>query len=447
MDGAFEGPLRNSVTLSPGNGAFTLILSGTSGNLAYTGGTYVDGGALIFDTTLPASGNVYLGENSSSPGYVGSTTASGFLNDDSGVAGTHPQDFINLLDSGSKGVVGFDDLSGALRTISGSINLSGGEWSNLFLGSAYNVKYNGTIVPEGSTFRFAGVKGGSVTVTSPSLTGSNSVVVGLPSPIESFGSVSSVILSGDNYYSGGTTLNSGYLYVGTYNSLGSNTLAVPGNTSNAIVGLAASNSYVQVPNNITVPEQGLHLGISTSGNQLELSGSISDANSYGSLIVDGPVTLSGNNTISGSVTVNGTTLNLTTDQAIGNADILTENPGSTVNFSSNSPIVSQLYMSQSSASFTADLALPEIDYLKMAMGSQLTFGTNQIAEIDGMASDQPGSNNVIALGTGTSLSFYLVADPDYHGTLTGDSSTSIFLQSGTLNLAGDNSAFHGTVAV
>ena len=210
--------------------------------------------------------------------------------------------------------------------------------------------YEGTIIPpsESNTFEFSGVKGGKVTVNSPSLVGINSVVIGLPLPIESNRrSVSSVSLPGNNYYSGGTTLNSGYLYVGTSNSLGSGDLTVE---NGGTVGLAPVGNNVLLDTPIFLESALLHLNTATSGKTLTLGGPI-DGGASSSLLIDGAVELDGSNSAIETITVNnGTTLTLGGDQSSGQATVI-GTPGTAINFTSASPQVRSLALCGSAANF------------------------------------------------------------------------------------------------
>jgi hypothetical protein len=434
---------RNTLWLAPGNGPLTLQLTGP---VDYTGGTYVDGAALIFDTTVPTTGGIYLGERKDSPGYVGVTANSQFIFDGSGGAGTHPQDFINLIDAESSGVVGFDGGG----NVSDPIDVS--SLPGVFLGTATTVTYSGTINPNSNTFQFAGVKGGKVTVTSPSPGEGSTLVVGLPTPIESFGSVSAVILPGNNSYTGGTTLNSGYLYVGMQNSLGYGDLTVVGpSTSNSdTVGLVPYNADVLLDNNITLETSTTRLGYPGVSYTLTLAGSIS-SESEGStnLQIDSPVNLAGSNSFNGGITVNGTTLTVSNDDALYDTTFVQALPGSTLNFTTGGSDleIGNLNLQDSVANFSFDGGTPSIDELSMSMGSQLMFAAGSTPFIYGMQSDEPNSGNVITLYSETNLTFDFVADPTYHGTFVGPMDSSITLQSGSLNLIGDSSLFSGQVTV
>src|SRR5208282_1604110 len=93
-----------------------------------------------------------------------------------------------------------------------------------FIGTATVMTLTGTILPANGTYEFTGVKGGQLTVNSNLTESEDSVVVGLPNPIEDNGSISAVALGGANTYGGGTSLNSGILYVTNPMSLGTGQL-------------------------------------------------------------------------------------------------------------------------------------------------------------------------------------------------------------------------------
>jgi len=423
----------NQLLLNPGNAPLTLILSGS---LTYTGATHMDGSVLIFDTPLPAS-TFYIGQDSGG-GYVGNTVNSTIAD-----TGTGPQNFISLMTATgtptSPIVLGFDYFTpNSARTISGTIDLSGTS-GEVFLGSATAVTYSGSITPYGGTFQFSGVKGGQVTVTSPSLTGSNAVSIGLASPLESYGSISSVILPNANAYSGGTTLNSGYLYVGNSGSLGTGAVAVAPTT--AAVGLEPFGGAVTLSNDIAVPYSGLQLNYTGSPYTLTLGGAISNSYGAGELLIDGPVTLTGNNTYSGFTIVKGTTLTVGNANGLGDS-ALTANAGSTVYFTSMSPQVAQMSLTGATADFSYAGGSPSLSDVALAAGSTLTFANNSSPTIAGFTSDEPNSGNVINLGTGTLLTFELATDPEFHGTIQGAGALKV--DGGNLVLSGANAYGGGT---
>jgi fibronectin-binding autotransporter adhesin len=319
-----------SLNLQAGNAPLTLVLNGA---LSYTGGTNVDGAALIFDTAPPGMGTINVGSGITGTGYVGAT-ATAF--DDTAV-----QTFINQLILNTDSfdlVVGFDDVSGGTRVIGtigspATIDMTG--LTNVFLGTATRADYTQyvTITPANSQYRFAGVKGGIVHVESP-LTGANSLVVGLPNPagLESFNlqdgfvTISSVYISGSsNNYMGGTTLNSGYLYVTGDNVLGRNSVIVPDPNDGRtgwVASLNAAINPVNLPNDFSLPDNGIALNY-LSTQPLTLSGNISDnSGDHGQLGIYGNVTLSGDNSYSGTTTLGqGGYLYVTNSNSLGTGQL------------------------------------------------------------------------------------------------------------------------------
>ncbi len=258
----------------------TLILQGTN---AYTGGTSVNHGVLIFNSPPPAG----AGSLSANGGYIGYAELAGI---------STPQQFVNLFSPYALGaVIGFDSLVSP-QTIASPIDLSGfSEGYTPFLGTATAATISAEITSPNGQLQFTGVKGGQLTVSS-TLTGSNDVVVGLPNPIEANGSVSSVTLSGANTYGGGTTLNSGILYVTNSSSLGTGALTAQGYNVEI---LAPSGGNVALGNNITVNST-LTLGQTGNANVLTLSGVISGP---GGLTISGDVALDGANTYAGGTSI------------------------------------------------------------------------------------------------------------------------------------------------
>jgi len=433
-----------SITLSGGNAPLTLVLSG---GLSYTGGTNVNGAALIFNTPPSSSGSVVLGN-----GYIGATTASGYSDSNSNI-----QSFINLVSfEGSEGVIGFDSLTGT-QAVASEITMPAGA----YLGTATSVVYSGTIIPAGSQYRFSGVKGGFVVVSSM-LSGSNSVAVGLPDPLETFSqslgfeTISSVTLSGNNGYSGGTTLNSGYLYVTNNNSIGSGILSVPLDSGRGwAASLVASGSAVALSNSINISDGGLALNF-LSPYTLTLSGDITPfGTDNGTLGIYGPVDLEGNNTYSNGTFINvpaSTPITIGSDSGLGTGPVNAN--GGTFSFTSAAPILNSSDNSQGVSFYDSAVTFngsPVIYELQLAE-STLNFN-GATATINGFGGDSPGSGNVINLGVDTVLTF----DTDYggndnggtyHGIIAGATGSLVVTNSGegngSLNLAGANSYGGGT---
>lgn len=409
-----------SVNLTAGNAPLTLILSGS---LTYTGGTSVDGGALIFDTPLPSSGSLGLGQQTGT-GYIGSTVNSGYTD-----TAMNIQSFVDQFE-GVSGVIGFDDLNHNVRVITSPIDMSS-LGSGVYLGSATAVEYtnSATITPFQGQYQFSGVKGGYVQVDSD-LTGSNSLVVGLPTPLESYNlslgysTISTVALYGNNSFSGGTTLNSGYLYVTNANSLGgmeSDTVTVPSQRVQgwgATLAVPSSNmTGVSLPNDFYVDTDGLALNTGST-KQLTLTGVINDnQGDPGEIGIFGPVELDGQNAYSGGTVIYGATVTIANDSGLGNGWVSAYN--STLTFTSANPVINSvaLYQAQFSNTVATFSGVPTLYNLSLS-GSTLNFnGTN--AYINGLYSDPVNSNNVINLGT-SSTELIITTRSDGGTTFNGD---------------------------
>ena len=434
-----DSGVSRSLLLQDGNAPLTLILSNSAGaTFTYTGDTTVDGAALIFDARVPA------GSLSLQNGYIGVTSSSGFMH---GIE----QLFINrFADSGSSGVIGFDTLTGSL-TIPSSINMSGLS-PELYLGTATSVTYSGAVTPFAQTYRFAGVKGGQVTVSSvlANNRSSYSLVVGLPSPIESFDpvtgttSISSVTLAAMNTFSGGTTLNSRNHLQTNSSSIGTGPLTVPEPEADSswVASLTASGSPVTLSNNVFIPTGGLMLNPGSS-DMLTLTGTIAnDAGDAGALGISGPVTLLGNNTYSGTTTLTGATVTIANNNGFGTSFVSAT--ASTLHFTSASPALpSGVFLSNSTATFDNNPVLSSVQLFK----STLNFN-GSTAEIDGLSADTSVSDNTIDLGAGTALTIDTEnsgSGDTFHGEIAGSSGSTLHLTGGgSINLTGANTYGGGT---
>jgi autotransporter-associated beta strand protein len=176
-----SSPLQ-TLTLS---GSGTLVLQGT---IATTGGAEVSSGRLRLDPTANLTGSgsftVYDG------GYIGTST-------------TNPAAFLAMFDKeNSSGSLGFDN--GA--TITDPIDLTGFSSSSIRLGSSTTATIQGTITPlgaDGNDYHFGG--GGGLLRVETNLTDSISTSgVSVASPS---GQALSLVLAGNNNYSGGTTID------------------------------------------------------------------------------------------------------------------------------------------------------------------------------------------------------------------------------------------------
>ena len=133
------------------------------------------------------------------------------------------------------------------------------------------------------------MKGGHLTIDTQLTDGEetpNSVTLGLIYPIESNGSSSVINITGDNTYSGGTTINSGTVFINSGTAFGTGTVTIPNTpgTSDAPYIASYGGCPVTIMNPIVVGSQnsgttqGVSLGnVQPSGNDmLVLGGVISD---------------------------------------------------------------------------------------------------------------------------------------------------------------------------
>jgi fibronectin-binding autotransporter adhesin len=398
------GPTQ--VVMNPAPEPLTLVLQGIN---TYTGGTTVSDGVLIFDSALPATGSL-----SATYGYIGYTELAGVVS---------AQQFVDLFNtSATNGVIGFDSEVSP-QVIGGTIDLSGfASGFNPFLGTSTAVTIAAAITPAYGTYQFTGVKGGQLTVNS-NLSGSNSVVVGLPAAIEANGSVSAVTLGGtSNTYSGGTTLNSGILYVTNSSSLGTGALTVQNSST-----LAASGASVTLGNDITLNAWPI-LGQSGNPNLLTLNGIISG---YGGLTIESDVALNGANTFLGGSFIYAANVILGNASALGTGPVQLEY-GSTVNEAISNPTFVDL------TGFYSGEGAPVIN---LAPSSTLTLYTDSTYAASNWAVYSGGingdaSSQVIKTGPGTE---YLYGTSTYGGGTT--------VSGGVLIAAGSASLGAGAVSV
>jgi autotransporter-associated beta strand protein len=239
------------------------VITGNGGFLQMGGGTNILNKANTFSgTTKVSSGTLVLSNNLAIQNSAFDTTGTGTLSLGSGV--TTPT-LGGLSGNGSFNPTGYNSVT--------SLTL------NVANGASYS--YSGNL---GN-----GASGMSLTKTD---TGTQ-------------------ILSGNNTYTGGTTLNAGTLGVGNNSALGSGGLTVSGNSTllAAADGLNIANSASLNSNTLTVDVQ---------GNNLTSSGEISGAGALAKAGV-GTLVLSGNNSYLGGTTLSNGFLAINSANSLGGA--------------------------------------------------------------------------------------------------------------------------------
>jgi autotransporter-associated beta strand protein len=412
-----------------------------------TGGVSVRYSAVVFGPgAMPTSGNFTLQDG----GYIGN-------GDNPGIT---PTAFLTRFPTTTdRGMIGFDYFGDGTATISGAIDLTRFTGGSVYLGTTTQAVLSGTITPQGSTYRFGAYKTGELEVASP-LADARNVIIGDPTSPATFGDYfareyATVKLTGNNSYTGGTTLNGGRLMVGQSNgvvgtdattALGTGSLTVnafpfPTAVSELFTEnespsprLEAANYNLIVPNALV-----LNTGLSVGGNNyFTLAGNITGT---GGLYVgeDSPyygftLTLTGNNTFNGGVYVaSGATVNAGTDTALGTGSLGFGYSGGRVNFQTTAPVIGNL------------LTKDDSDYANLyATLSNTVLTINQSVDgrfrggIQSSVVNPDDSLRVVKTGAGTlrldSGGLYF-----YHGTveaaLPGTPQVSLQINQGTLVLS------------
>lgn len=429
---AVSAPLNESgsaglTVSSPAAQPTTIVLQGQN---TFTGPVKVANSLLILDSSMALSGSKRV--QLQSGGYL-SATDNWF-----GSA----SDLFGLLDPAqlsAVGIVGFDSPAPASygRAISSTIDLSSlADAAELpYLGTttfAYGEGFQGLqldgpiIVPAGQPLKLAGLQGGVLTVTSD-LTpdhGISSLIVGYHDGLTQLGDHGTVVLSGYNSYTGGTTLRAGTLALvnpqyqqpvlapgappaGALPSgspIGSGDLTI---ASDAVNPSLVPYGDVSLANNIVLnnaPTNPLVVGEFENSGSFTLDGVISGP---GSLSIQNDTTLNGANTYAGGTSVAYAQVTANQPTALGTGPVTLINNGSLV---FNTPA--------------------EIGSLN-----------------PGDSSGESDGGTRIWLGSDTTLVINQTADGEFGGEITGDANNNAQLVkngAGLLGLSGTNSYTGGT---
>jgi fibronectin-binding autotransporter adhesin len=319
-----------SVDSAPGQ-PLTLVLSGTN---TYTGVTTVNSSLLRFSSpaafsplntnSILLSGGSYLGFDYGNSLDLSISSPGSFLGN-----------LAPRISGGSAFILGFD-----LASISTAVDLSAFSGKSVYLGSSTTTTLSGPITPAGSSWRFASVKGGQLTIAS-TLGGTSGVEIGSYNLVGSGFGVSSsgfVALTGNNTYSGNTTLYNGRLVLGNANALGTGNLTVSANNPGDAF-LEASSPGLAIGNSINLSGEGsvtLNVG---GSNSFTLGGNITGnggLNKYGTETL----TLNGANTFK-FVAIDQGTVAFGTDSSIP-SELLKIGEAATASFLSSAPTINGL---------------------------------------------------------------------------------------------------------
>jgi autotransporter-associated beta strand protein len=367
----------------------TLQLTGAN---TYSGGTSATSSAVVFGPgALPAAGNLLAAFG----GYIG-TSDTQFA--------TAPTSFVNRFDfSQSAGVIGFDGM-----TVTGDVSLAHftGSGIGIYLGTTSSATLAGNItLPSGqSDYRFAGYKGGHLTVASVLQDGTSprAVVIGdaaisatSSNPTDPATPLSRVTLTGANTHTGGTTLERGVLEVGNDAALGTGTLTI------------GSNGTLD----------GRHVGLFATGGARVLSNAIS----LGALDVDF-----------------GGTDNLTLTGALsGNGELYKVGSGRLTLSGNNSGLSGGIYLQGGDVTFTsgASVGAGPLEFGITTTGASATFLDS--SAIHGISAD--AANDTIVLTAGKTLTVDQTFDAEFKGSFTGATAGLTYAGNSSLRLSGASS--------
>jgi len=242
------------------------------------------------------------------------------------------------------GIISGSANADLLKTGAGVLQLTG---ANTYSGNT--IISAGTLqVGSGSTTGTLGSTGAILNNGILSINRSDAFTIS--APIAGTGSVTklaagALTLSGNNSYSGGTTLNGGQIALGHISGLGTGALTVgtgaQSGTSNgtsaflntvALTGAISVANDIILPNDLSATNRQIH-NKGGSGNSLQLTGTISGGGTGTVLFLTddtadsaGIIRLSGTNTFTGSVTLNRGSVQIDSDAALGaTANTLTLN--------------------------------------------------------------------------------------------------------------------------
>jgi autotransporter-associated beta strand protein len=362
--GSLPTATRSAVTMDDtGTGASTLALGAAQQIASLTGA---------------ASSNVTLGANALTLGSAsGSTNFAGAI---SGAGGSLVKDGASTqILSGNNTYTGSTTISAGTLQIGNGAD-SGSIGSTSLISNAGLLSFN-----IGSGTRTLGtVISGNGSLTQNSAGGT-------------------VILTGNNTYTGSTTISAGTLQIGNGADAGS-----IGSTS------AISNSGVLAFN---VGNGTRTLGLAVSGN-----GSLTQ-NSTG-----GTLTLSANNTYSGGTTVSAGALNVTTAGSLANGSALTIGASGNASFANAGQTLGAVSNSNTAAN---------------ALNFSAATGTVTLASLSGAGNTRFGSNAVVTAGIGSgtvNVVGALTANITGGTTTVGGVATIATMSAGTANLNGATSA-------
>jgi autotransporter-associated beta strand protein len=318
----------------------------------------------------------------------------------------------NTYSGGTTVAGGLINFNSAANFGRGSIVLNGGglQWAS------------GTTTDVSSTNGlYISVSGGTLDTN-----GNNVTLAGTIRNIEGAGGLikqglGTLTLTGNNTYSGGTTVNGGLINFSSASNLGSGQIALNGG---GLQWASGTTTDVSSTNGLYISVSGGTLD--TNGNNVTLAGTIRNIEGAGGLIKQGlgTLTLTGNNTYSGGTTVNGGTLRLGSGGSLASTGALAVN-GGTFDLNGHSQTVGALsgtggFIALGTGTLTAgnssDTTLASVisgsgglekvgsGTLTLTGNNTYTGATNVVAGVLTLASSTALGSSVVTVANGASLS-------------------------------------------
>jgi autotransporter-associated beta strand protein len=338
-------------------GSGPITLTGTN---TYTGGTILNGGRAIFNTSaIPTTGLITINQAATV------VLTQGFGNPANLLVNTK-------LSTSSSGVIGVSGNSTSVEQFVG-VTIDMSQYGSLFLGAHSESNFAGNITPAGNTYRLGG--------------GTNNLRMGRENQLVDGGTARSlivgngvnggtVIFNNGNTFSGGTTVNaSGTAYLRHNTGLGSGNITV--NTNGAL----RIDNNVTVANAIILAGDNTNGSVNVTGGANTLNGDITTtassrivtANTAGVSLAMGNISIGAGTLILTTGPTSGTAAggNMSITGNITGAGAMTKNGTGTLNFNGTSSIAGLTTVSVGTVSGNATFGQLSVTGGRLAPGNSI----------------------------------------------------------------------------
>ncbi|WP_211259066.1 beta strand repeat-containing protein, partial [Tatumella morbirosei] len=447
QDGAWSGIIEGTGGSLTKTGTGRLTLSGTN---TYDSGTEVDDGtlvrgsenAILTDTTLTVNGGqLDLGDWDFTTSQLSGTGGSVNLNaqnltvdqaaDTSYAGALTGTGSLTKQGSGALALSGNSSYSGGTTLSAGEIDVGSSTAlgsGDLTMAADTTLGFSATDVNLANNILLSDT---GTTIDTGSNTGTLSGVISGDQELTKNGS-GTLILSGDNTYSGGTALNTGEIAVGHSNALGSGELTMAADT---ILGFISDK--LTLANNVLLNGNGT--AIDTHGNTGTLNGIVS-GNTALNKTGDGTLVLNGINTYTGGTNLEAGEIDISNSASLSSGD-LTMADDTTLGFTTDN-----LDLANNITLNGLNSAIATGNYSETLSG--VISGVGQISKTGSGTLTLTGNNTYSG---GTTLNGGEIAIGNSNALSTGDltmaDATTLGFTTGDLNLANNVTLSGGTATV